>query len=263
MLLSSNCSQNKAPAHCRHTIAARLQRSLCFVLVATGLLRTSQAQDPISPIVHMAEAQLEDGRANLDAGTLMTALRVFEDCARKDAANARCYFDMGRTDSYLADIRERQMDKRAAQQTIDSAIDNIQRSIDLNAGFADAHALLAELYGRKIGYGGVFTAIRMGPKAQAETERAMELDPKDPRIYIVIGRRQLYSPRMFGGDVEKAIESFRKATTVDPHCDEGFVWLAIANTKKGDSRAARAAVEEALRLNGRNVIALEIRSAMR
>lgn len=244
-------------------IAARTQVTLCFVLVATGSFRTSQAQDRISAIMHMAEAQLENGRASLDADTLMTARRIFEDCTRKNAKNARCYYDMGRTDSYIADIRERQMDKRAAQHTIDSAIESTLHSINLDAGFADSHALLAELYGRKIGYGGVFTAIRIGPKAQAETERALELDPNDPRIYIVIGRRQLYSPRMFGGDIEKAIESFRKATTLDPHCDEGFVWLAIANGKKGDSRAARAAVDEALRLNSRNVIALEIRSAMR
>jgi Flp pilus assembly protein TadD len=68
---------------------------------------------------------------------------------------------------------------------------------------------------------------------------------------------------MFGGDIEKAIESFRKATTVDPHSDEGFVWLAIAYGKKGDSNSAKAAVDEALRLNNRNVIAWEIRSAMR
>lgn len=211
----------------------------------------------------MAEARLEDGRASLDAGTLMTARRIFEDCTRQDAKNAWCYYDLGRTDSYIADMSERRKDKRAAQQTIDSAIENTRRSIDFNAGFADAHALLAELYGRKIGYGGVFTGMRIGPKAQAETQRALELDPNDPRIYVAIGRRQLYSPRMFGGDIEKAIESFRKATTVDPHCDEGFVWLAIAYGKKGDSNAAKAAVDDALRLNDRNVIALEIRLAMR
>ena len=71
---------------------------------------------------------------------------------------------------------------------------------------------------------------------------------------------------MFGGDIHKAIESFRKAATVDPHCDEGFVWLAIAYGKQGDSnaaKAAKAAVDEALRLNNRNVIARGIRSAMR
>jgi tetratricopeptide (TPR) repeat protein len=228
-----------------------------------GSFRPSQAQDRVTAIVHMAEAQLADGRTTLESRTLILARRIFEDCTRQDAKNARCYYDMGRTDSYIADIKERQKDKRAAQQTIDSAIENTRRSVAFDPEFADAHALLAELYGRKIGYGGVFTGMRIGPKAQAEMQRALQLDPNDPRIYIVIGRRQLYSPRMFGGDLEKAIESFRKATTVDPHCDERFVWLAMAYGKKGDSSAARAAVDQALRLNNRNVVALQIRSGMR
>lgn len=256
-------SQNKSSAHLGQTIAAGTQLYVLLALVLTGSFGVSHAQRRVPTVLQMAEAQLEDGRANLDAGTLMAARRIFEDCTLQDAKNAQCYYDMGRTDSYIADIKERHKDKRAALEAIDSAIENTRRSIDFNAGVADAHALLAELYGRKIGYGGVFTGMRMGPKAQAETQRALELDPNAPRTYIVIGRRQLYSPRMFGGDIEKAIESFRKATTVDPHCDESFVWLAIAYDKKGDFSAAKAAADEALRLNNRNVIALEIRSAMR
>lgn len=261
--LSPWSSRNKLATHSGQTIRAWTQPYALFALVLAGSIGISQAQRPRPTVLQVAEAQLEDGRANLDAGTLMAARRIFEDCTRQDAKNAQCYYDMGRTDSYIADIQERHKDKRAAQEAIDSAIENTRRSIDFNARVADAHALLAELYGRKIGYGGVFTGMRMGPKAQAETQRALELDPNDPRIYIVIGRRQLYSPRMFGGDIEKAIESFRKATTVDPHCDESFVWLAIAYDKKGDFSAAKAAADEALRLNNRNVIALEIRSAMR
>ena len=255
--------QSKVAAPRRSTIADRPQLYLLFALVLAGSFQRAQAQNLVSAMVRTAEDQLEDGRANLDERTLTAARRIFEDCIQQDAKNARCYYDMARTDSYIADARERQRDKKAAQQKIDTAIESTRRAIDLNNGFADAHALLADLYGRKIGYGGALTGIRLGPKAQAETQRALELDPNDPRIYIVIGRRQLYSPRMFGGDIEKAIESFRKATVVDPHDDEAFVWLAIAYGKKGDSDAAKAAVDEALRLNGRNVIAREIRSAMR
>jgi len=47
----------------------------------------------------------------------------------------------------------------------------------------------------------------------------LELNRNDPRIYILLGRRQLYAPRVFGVDIEKAIESFREATIVDPHYD--------------------------------------------
>jgi tetratricopeptide (TPR) repeat protein len=109
----------------------------------------------------------------------------------------------------------------------------------------------------------MLTGMPYGPKADAETRRALQLDANNPRIYVVLGRKQLYSPKIFGGDVDKAIESFRKSTTLDPHYDEGFVWLAIAYGRKGDSGAAKAALDEALRLNPKNVIAKEIRSTMK
>jgi Tfp pilus assembly protein PilF len=109
----------------------------------------------------------------------------------------------------------------------------------------------------------MLTGMRLGPKAQAETDRALQLDPNDPRIYVVAGRRQLYSPKMFGGDIDKSIDSFRKSTKLDPRYDEAFVWLAIAYAKKGDSNSAKAAVDEALRLNSRNIIAQELRSTMK
>jgi len=256
-------SQHKAIFAGRSMIAVRVELWLALAMFLTVVSRMTHAQGRLTAAIRSAEAQLEEGRTTLDEHTLMAARRSFEDCTREDPNNSRCYYDLGRTDSYIADVRERQRDKKAAQQAIDAAIKNTRDSIDLKATFADAHALLAELYGKKIGYGGLFTGMRLGPKAEIETQKALEADPNDPRVYVVIGRRQLYSPRMFGGDIEKAIESFRKATSVDPHYDEGFVWLAIAYSKKGDSIAAKAAVDEALRLNTGNVIAAEIRAAMR
>src|SRR5215831_5571825 len=261
LLSLSRLCQSKADVACRLTSGALALQCLLFGLFMMAAVRMSQAQDPLS--VQSAEVQLEDGRTTLDEAMLAAAKGIFEECARRDAKNARCYYDLGRTDFYIANVRESQRDKKTAQQVLDSAIVNTRRSIDLDDEFADAHALLAELYGRKIGYGGVFTGMRIGPKAEAEVQRALELDRNDPRIYIVLGRRQLYAPRVFGGDIEKAIESFRKATIVDPHHDESFVWLAIAYEKKGDARSAKVAVEEALRLNSRNVIARELRSTIR
>jgi Flp pilus assembly protein TadD len=60
---------------------------------------------------------------------------------------------------------------------------------------------------------------------------------------------------MFGGDVDKAIASFRQATQLDPKSDEAYVWLAIALRKKGDAAGAEQALQQALQLNPRSAFA--------
>jgi Flp pilus assembly protein TadD len=63
-----------------------------------------------------------------------------------------------------------------------------------------------------------------------------------------------------GGDLDKAIDSFKKAIALDPRNDEDFVWLAIAYRKKGDSESAKAAISQAFQLNRCSVFALRVNS---
>jgi len=132
----------------------------------------------------------------------------------------------------------------------------VQQSLKLNEKSADAHSLLADLYGRKISFGvGMFAGPKFGPKIKAENQRAQELDGNNPRVFASLGRQYLNAPKMFGGDVDKAIESFRKSIQIDPKSDEAFVWLGIALRKEGDAAGAEQAFQDALRLNPRSVFA--------
>ncbi len=211
------------------------------------------------------ERQLEEGRSALEEGTLESAGKSFESCTQQASAAqtstaARCFYDLGRADFYLSRAKDFKKDKKGAERWLDLAIRETKRAVELDDHNANAHALLADLYGTKIGYGGALTAMRLGSKADAETKRAFQLDPKNAFAYAVTGRRQLYAPKMFGGDLDQAVESFRKATLLDPRNDEAFVWLAIAYRKKGDSVGCRAALGEALRLNSRSAFAKRIQS---
>ena len=106
-------------------------------------------------------------RTTLDESALKAARRIFEECARRDAKNARCYYDLGRTDSYIAEVRDRQQDKKTAKQVLESAIVNARRSIELDDGFGDAHALLAELTEEKLDMVGSSRACGSVPKPRS------------------------------------------------------------------------------------------------
>jgi tetratricopeptide (TPR) repeat protein len=101
----------------------------------------------------------------------------------------------------------------------------------------------------------MFAGPKYGPKAQAENKRALELDANNPRAFASWGREYMNAPKMFGGDLDKAIESFRKSTQLDPNFDETYVWLAIALRKKGDWAGADQALQQALKLNPQSVFA--------
>jgi tetratricopeptide (TPR) repeat protein len=113
--------------------------------------------------------------------------------------------------------------------------------------------LLAGLYGAKIT--GMFSGIQFGPKAGTETDRAFQLDPHNANAFAAIGRKHLYAPSAFGGNIDKAVEAFINATRYAPSSDEALVWLAIAERKKGNFDKSKQAVSEALRLNPSSVFA--------
>jgi Tfp pilus assembly protein PilF len=77
----------------------------------------------------------------------------------------------------------------------------------------------------------------------------MAIDDKNPRAWASLGRQYLMTPKMFGGDVAKAIESFQKSLALDSSQDETWVWLAKAFQKQGDRAKARDAVQHAVALN--------------
>jgi tetratricopeptide (TPR) repeat protein len=101
----------------------------------------------------------------------------------------------------------------------------------------------------------MFAGPKFGPKVKAENQRALELDPNNARAAASLGRQYFEAPKMFGGDLEKAIESFRKSIQLDPQFDETYVWLATALRKKGDTAGADQALQEALKLNPRSAFA--------
>jgi tetratricopeptide (TPR) repeat protein len=244
----------------RRPIQMRILVAIAYLAIALIGNDVCQAQAPvkIDRQLEAAEHDLENGRSTLDLKTLLAARDSFQRCTRNEERNSVCYYDLARCEFYLGKAEVLKKDQGAADKWDDAAIADAQHAIALNDRSADAHALLSDLYGSKIH--GMISGMHFGPKANTEIQRAFQLDPKCPQAFAAIGRKYLYSPSMFGGDIDKAIASFKSATDVDPSNDEAFVWLAIAYRKKGDSERARQALSEALRLNSRSVFAIRVNS---
>ena len=232
--------------------------TLAIVLMLfASCARTEAAPDP-GALQKEGERQLEEGRTLLDASILNAARNAFAQCTQQDPKSAACFFDLARAEFYLVKAEDIAKHGDASHKMLDIAVTDAQKAIALNDRSADAHALLADLYGAKIT--GMMSGMKYGPRAGAETQRALQLDPNDALVYAVQGRKYYYTPSAFGGDIDKAIESFKHAVALDPHSYEDFAWLAKAYRKKGDSPHEKEAIAQALSLNPRSVFTQRVQS---
>lgn len=235
------------------TQSLRTALILFYVFV---LLQTAVSAQPADSTLDDGLKLLEEARTTLDETALSRAQEYFGKLTQQHPENAVYFYELARVESYRSSACSMRNDKKKAEHALDEAMASVQQSLKLNEKSADAHSLLADLYGRKIGFGvGMFAGPKYGPKVKSENERAQELDPNSARVFASLGRQYLMAPHMFGGDVDKAVESLRKSTQLDPNFDETYVWLAIALRKKGDESGAEQALQQALKLNPRSVFA--------
>ena len=93
----------------------RNQTSILIALLSLVLALEPLAQT-VAPSKLIADGarQLEEGRSTLNQVTLLAAKAMFDDCIHNDEKNAACYYDLARTEYYLARERDAAKDKKAA-----------------------------------------------------------------------------------------------------------------------------------------------------
>ena len=129
---------------------------------------------------------------------------------------------------------------------------------------ADALALRSAVLGLMIGLSGnPLSGMTLGPKSSGFADRAMELEPKNPRVWLIRGMSAMFTPKTFGGgtdkaehDLKKAIELFDADRPVAPAPSWGradaYIWLGQALQKNEKPDEARVAYQKALAIQPGN-----------
>jgi TolB-like protein len=129
------------------------------------------------------------------------------------------------SDAYDAYLRGRHLMKQRNRSSIEGAVIEFEKSIELNPDYALAHAELAIanlLLARVRGAYGQLTENEALVRAIPHAERAVALDPDLAEAQAAIGfvrRRQ--------GRFDEAIEHYRRAIAINPSYSDAYTWLGL------------------------------------
>lgn len=241
----------------------RLVPLLVFVLAVTLVPQIAWSDDAAKkesddPIV-AGQKKLNTATDAGDVEGIKAARAIFEKALGDEKIAPVAHYFVGYADSCAAGIQQHQAPEEGAK-LMKSAVKHLEKAVELDEKNADALAMLGSCYGQMIGTMPE-RMMELGPKSQDCLLRAMDLEPKNPRVVLLSGVSTLWTPEQFGGGAQLALPTLEKATKLfdgheskDPHeptwgHDQAYGWLAFAYNNTGRKDEAKKALDKALKLN--------------
>jgi tetratricopeptide (TPR) repeat protein len=127
---------------------------------------------------------------------------------------------------------------------------------------AESYAVRSSVIGQLIG-SNPLRGMTLGPKSSNAMDRAIELGPNNPRVWLLRGIGAMFTPSMFGGGLDKAEEYLGKALALFPNDKpappmpawghaEVYIWLGQVHKRRERIDEARQAYNRALELQPDN-----------
>lgn len=234
--------------------------TLILFLLLTPFLSFSQTEINIDSLIIQGKQQLRQATDKWTEADLLQARAFFERLLPDPSKAWLVRYYIGLADYRLVSFYFSKQNNETAQKFIEDGIDQLQQCIESRANFAEAHSLLSSLYGNKIAVS-PFSAMTLRSKSDKAIGKAKELEPNNPRNFLIAGWSAYFTPKIFGGSREKAKKYFEQAIAcfdsfkvTDPLLpdwghDEAYVWLGMAHMKDEEFEAAKTNFNKALAIN--------------
>jgi tetratricopeptide (TPR) repeat protein len=217
------------------------------------------AQTRVDSLLRAGKTILDSGVNGGSPDSLKQARALFKQALGGSRQPALAHYYAALADYRLVNqLPDDAEDRR--EHVLTDAIDHLKAATEQAPTMADAWALLAGCYGQMIGLHPM-RGVYLGPKSSNAMEKARALAPANPRVWIISGTQEYFTPSLFGGDKEQALRAFEKAarlaeqeTSDDPLAPswghaEAYAWIGIAHMNAERYPKARSAFQHALDVN--------------
>jgi hypothetical protein len=200
-----------------------MKNSIVFLAAFLMTISTFAQSEKYTAMMQKNITEMESTR---DGAVLQGIANKFERIANAEGNqwlpyyyHALCNIQMA-----LAAMEKNEGDKMGA--FIENAQTSLKKAQGLTTNNSELETLQGYVYMANIWESPMVKGATYGPKASASFEKAMKLDPNNPRPYLLKGQNLFFTPEFFGGGAEKAaplfataqekFDTFEPATVLEP-----------------------------------------------
>ncbi len=101
--------------------------------------------------------------------------------------------------------------KKDFEPFLDKAQESLDAAMTLSPNESEIYALQGYIYQGRIWPNPMFNGAKYSPKSHKACDKAIELNPANPRPYYLKGQNKYFTPAFFGGGARKALPLLEKA----------------------------------------------------
>jgi tetratricopeptide (TPR) repeat protein len=240
----------------------RKMTGLLIVLCAVQGLY-GQFNTKLDSLILVGKGRIQEAVDTWDVQKMLTSRALFERLSGDSSASWLVHYYIGFTDLKIFHFYFFREEKETAKKYIEDGVVHLEKAIEQKEDFAEGCALLSSLLGNQIALNPML-GMSLGIRSGTLIGKAFSLDPENPRVSLIAGQSAFYTPKMFGGGMDKAEQHFLKAIdffqTYQPEravypdwgYDEAFMFLGMVHMEQDELHKAKENLEKALEINPKN-----------
>lgn len=228
-----------------------------LIILVTVAINISQPKTSID-LVHDLKTKIQIAHNTGNTNLLNKAIGICDRVLSAEQGNKYAqYYKLYAQYRLISNLSQKNPDQ--AFRLIDEALESASNIQNAKAFSSEMKTVLAGIYMMKLSKDKTEAATISG-KIHGLLDEAEQLDPNNPRAYLIRGIMLFNTPKFFGGDKDAAIQSFRKAINLLKNNKEkenselspqwglldAHAWLGIALTSKGKYTEAKMIYKKAL-----------------
>ena len=183
---------------------------IVFFILSIAVNVSAKRQAEMDSLLISTREHLQAGIDEWDVIKMLQARAQFEKMISEYPDPWLVRYYIGYADSKIFAYYHGKKDLDLARLYADAGIDHLKKAVRQKKDFAEGYVMMASLIAQKVALNPI-SMISRGGKLNRMVNKALDIDPDNPRAVLISGELDYYKPGILGGGREKSAEQLRRA----------------------------------------------------